>query len=216
MFVSFLCCITARQVEIRRLQLSKVPESYNEDGEIPMSMFWLTPQFVLLGLTEGLVEEGLEEIFYDHVPESMKRYQLPFNQCVLGIDQFLSIIFILVFFRGWFGDSAYTSHFDKYFLTLAIMSLGACAFFSLAMCAIDWKIKIAQERVQEDLVEMGVPLTNLENQVTTSTPQSSTQPIVTGTNSSYHLPAKTASNWTIVKISLPNLRLRSKSGRQLN
>ncbi|KAK8692134.1 hypothetical protein V6N13_075612 [Hibiscus sabdariffa] len=79
MLVSFFCCITAREVEVRRLKLIKEYGiiDYKEDERIPMNIMWLTPQFVLLGIMGGLVEEGMEGSFYEMVPESMRMYELP-------------------------------------------------------------------------------------------------------------------------------------------
>ncbi|XVF29841.1 hypothetical protein REPUB_Repub16aG0005500 [Reevesia pubescens] len=129
MLVSFLCCITAWQVEVHRLKLIKeiIIFSDYQDRRISMSILWLTPQFVLLGLMDGLVEEGLQGFFYDHVPESMKIYELPFNKCVMGI---------------------------------AIISLAAAAFFSIAVHSFDWKIAQDEDMVDsimEEGLAQGIP-----------------------------------------------------------
>ncbi|XVF29840.1 hypothetical protein REPUB_Repub16aG0005500 [Reevesia pubescens] len=162
MLVSFLCCITAWQVEVHRLKLIKeiIIFSDYQDRRISMSILWLTPQFVLLGLMDGLVEEGLQGFFYDHVPESMKIYELPFNKCVMGIGKFFSIITFFIFFSRWFGNASNTSHLDRYFLVLAIISLAAAAFFSIAVHSFDWKIAQDEDMVDsimEEGLAQGIP-----------------------------------------------------------
>uniref|UniRef100_A0A5B7BR24 Uncharacterized protein n=1 Tax=Davidia involucrata TaxID=16924 RepID=A0A5B7BR24_DAVIN len=121
MFSSILCCLAAWRVEVHRLlHLVKIePEALSM-----MSIYWLIPQFCLLGFMEGLAQDGLQDFFSHHqVSESMKSYGPPFRDCILGIGKFLSIPFVLVF-RCWFKDTINKSHLDQYYKMLAILSLG--------------------------------------------------------------------------------------------
>ncbi|GLT70621.1 hypothetical protein SLA2020_426890 [Shorea laevis] len=55
MLFSILCCITAAKVETKRLDVIKIYGLLDKpDEEIPMSMFWLLPQFFLLGALDGI------------------------------------------------------------------------------------------------------------------------------------------------------------------
>ncbi|KAI8012882.1 Protein NRT1/ PTR FAMILY 5.6 [Camellia lanceoleosa] len=119
MFCSFLSCVAARFVEIYRLKLCK--DNIGEEI-IHMSVFWLTPQFCLLGFMEGLCEDGLVDFYHQQVPESMKAYGPPFNQWVLGMGNFVSILWILTF-KPWFGDNINDSRLDNYYAILAIVSI---------------------------------------------------------------------------------------------
>ncbi|XP_061988726.1 protein NRT1/ PTR FAMILY 5.5-like [Rosa rugosa] len=59
-----LSCITAAKVEARRLGMVNSQGVLDEpEKRIPMSMFWLVPQFVLLGLAEDLAEKTLQNVF---------------------------------------------------------------------------------------------------------------------------------------------------------
>ncbi|GMP51086.1 hypothetical protein CsSME_00017454 [Camellia sinensis var. sinensis] len=119
MFCSFLSCMVARFVEIYRLKLYK---DNIGDVIIPMSVFWLTPQFCLLGFMEGLCEDGLVDFYRQQVPESMKAYGPPFNRWVLGMGNFVSILWVLTF-KPWFGDNINDSQLDNYYAILAIVSI---------------------------------------------------------------------------------------------
>ncbi|KAI8014285.1 Protein NRT1/ PTR FAMILY 5.5 [Camellia lanceoleosa] len=119
MFCSFLSCVVARFVEIYRLKLYK---DNNGEEIIPMSVFWLTPQFCLLGFMEGLCEDGLVDFYHQQVPESMTAYGPPFNQWVLGMGNFVSILWTLTF-NPWFGDNINDSRSDNYYAILAIVSI---------------------------------------------------------------------------------------------
>ena len=105
MICSALCCFAAWQVEVHRLYLIK--EITDPTQTISMSVLWLFPQFILLGLMEGLASDGLEEFFYKHVAISMRSYGPSFNDCVLGLGNFISVPFVLAC-RSWFKDSINT------------------------------------------------------------------------------------------------------------
>ncbi|XP_050261013.1 protein NRT1/ PTR FAMILY 5.4-like isoform X2 [Quercus robur] len=132
MICSALCCFVAWQVEVRRLYLTEEEKI----DPISMSVLWLIPQFILLGLMEGLATYGLQEFFYKHVAISMRSYGPSFSDCVLGLGNFISMPFVLLC-RSWFKDSINTSHLDKYYLTLAILSSVFFAFYVNASSSIE-------------------------------------------------------------------------------
>ena len=133
MICSILCCIAAWQVEVHRLYLIKeeITDPSDPTLMISMSVLWLVPQFTLLGLMDGLASEGLEEFFYDHVATSVRSYGPPFSGCVLGFGNFIGMPFVLLC-RSWFKDSINTSHLDRYYLLLAILSFVCLVMYAYA------------------------------------------------------------------------------------
>uniref|UniRef100_A0A7N2KPG2 Uncharacterized protein n=1 Tax=Quercus lobata TaxID=97700 RepID=A0A7N2KPG2_QUELO len=133
MICSALCCFVAWQVEAHRLYLIEEEniDPMDSNQTISMSVLWLIPQFILLGLMEGLATEGLQEFFYNHVAISMRSYGPSFSECVLGFGNFISMPFVLLC-RSWFKDSINTSHLDKYYLTLAILSFVCLVMYAYA------------------------------------------------------------------------------------
>ena len=121
MICSALCCFVAWQVEAHRLDLV----------DQTVSGCWLIPQFILLGLMEGLASNGLLEFFYNHVAISMRSYGPSFSNCVLGLGNFISVPFVLLC-RSWFEDSINTSHLDSYYLTLAILNFVCLVMYAYA------------------------------------------------------------------------------------
>ncbi|XP_060183368.1 protein NRT1/ PTR FAMILY 5.6-like [Lycium barbarum] len=90
--------IIACVVEVHRLHRVNV-----EDSQI--SIFWLTPQFFLVGLMKGLSESGLQDFFETQVCESMKEYGPQFSEFSDGIGKFFSVICILIFhFCNWYAN----------------------------------------------------------------------------------------------------------------
>ncbi|WCJ34804.1 Major facilitator superfamily protein [Euphorbia peplus] len=127
--VSVLCCQTAYQIEYVRLdQLRTYGDPDIEDVTLHMSILWLAPQFILLGLMDGLSEDGLIELFYVLVDEHMEGIETPINQLMLGIGKLVSVGCVFVF-RDWFGHTINTSRLDKYFNMLMYLSIGNLAFY---------------------------------------------------------------------------------------
>ncbi|KAI3450905.1 hypothetical protein Pfo_007570 [Paulownia fortunei] len=120
MICCVLCCIAARINAVHWLHLVKI------DGqpEEPMNIYRLTPQFVLLGVMEGLSGDGLENFFDSQVSKSTARYGPPFGDCVEGVGKFLSVICILILstWFKWFKDDINSSRLDKYYAVLTILS----------------------------------------------------------------------------------------------
>jgi len=79
----------------------------------------LIPQFLLLGMSEGLVHGGLENLFNGHVAKSMWRFQDSFIGLVLGVGELLIIPFI---FSSWVQSTVDKSRLENLFLMLAILN----------------------------------------------------------------------------------------------
>nr|POF06753.1 protein nrt1/ ptr family 5.7 [Quercus suber] len=129
MICSILCCIAAWQVEVHRLK--EIKRLKYPSDTISMSILWLLPQFILLGLTEGLVEEGLGEFFIKHVTKSMWNSGQLLTGCILSFGNFFSIPCVHLV-RSWFKGTINDSHLDRYFLTLAILSSVFLCFYVYA------------------------------------------------------------------------------------
>ena len=130
MVCAILCCITAWQVEVHKLNLVKKEVIICPNDTIPMSVFWLLPEFCLLGLMEGLGDKGFENFIHNnkHLSKSMKGHVSLFSKLVIGFGNFLNIICFLLI-TSWFQETIAKSHLDKFFLTLTILgSMFLCIF----------------------------------------------------------------------------------------
>ncbi|GER48816.1 major facilitator superfamily protein [Striga asiatica] len=113
-----------------------------------MSVSRLVPQYVLLGVMEGLSIEGLDNFFTTQVAELTARYGPAFVEFVLGIGKFLNAlcIYVLTLLLGWFGEDVYSSRLDKYYLMLAILSSLNVIIYCLVACWYgDWRFPIPAE-----------------------------------------------------------------------
>jgi peptide/histidine transporter 3/4 len=147
---SCLCCIVAQMVEIKRLD--RIKGITEHDETVGMSVFWLVPQFCLLGITQGLTEDGLLQFFYHQAPRSMKEYGYCFNNLVLGIGKFISIFWILTY-RDWIRHDINDSHLENYYGILAIFSLGNLFFIYGYVSKYLYKNSYGEDPILEEAVQ---------------------------------------------------------------
>lgn len=125
MIFTFTTMVVAALVERKRLNL------VDEDpikGSLSMSVFWLAPQFLIIGMGDGFSLVGLQEYFYDQVPDSMRSLGIGLYLSVLGVANFLSSFLITIVDRvtenggkSWFGKDLNTSRLDYFYWLLAAM-----------------------------------------------------------------------------------------------
>ncbi|KAK4582529.1 hypothetical protein RGQ29_025643 [Quercus rubra] len=133
MLFSILCCITAAGVETRRLDMirrHRLLDKLNDSNDkIPMSMFWLLPQFLLLGAVEGMSNFSIDQFFTNQAPASMSRYLKLFRHGVIGAGSVGSVLSVYVVGKfserggrtNWFQDTLNKSRLDNYYWTLTVL-----------------------------------------------------------------------------------------------
>ena len=131
MLFSILCCITAAKMETRRLDAIRRHGLHDiSNGKIPMSMFWLLPQFLLLGALDGISKYSIDYFFNAQVPESRKCYSKLFSYGVIGAGTLGSVLSVFVVGKvsesggkpSWFRDTLNKSRLDNYYWTLTVLS----------------------------------------------------------------------------------------------
>ncbi|KAJ8479769.1 hypothetical protein OPV22_023496 [Ensete ventricosum] len=129
--------ISAALVERKRLKVAE------KEGTVAVSMsvFWLAPQFMIVGVGDGFALVGLQEYFYDQVPDSMRSLGIAFYLSVLGVSNFISSFLIIVVDRvtsrggrgSWFAKELNKSRLDLFYWLLAIIgTLNLCCYVFLA------------------------------------------------------------------------------------
>ncbi|KAI5071302.1 hypothetical protein GOP47_0013553 [Adiantum capillus-veneris] len=141
-FFSVACMVSAAMVETKRL---KIVEEYglqdDSSATVPMSVFWLLPQYVIFGMADVFVIVGEQEFFYDQVPESMRSVGMSFYLLSLGFGNYLSNALISVISiitsaggnQGWFVDNLNQCHLDYFYWFLAtLLALNFVVFLALS------------------------------------------------------------------------------------
>lgn len=135
MFLSVIAMVTAALVETKRLEMIRRAK----DAEL--SIFWLLPQYILLGISDVFTVVGMQEFFYNEVPVRMRTMGFALYTSVFGVGSFLSALMISViefFTRGhsWFSDDMSEARLDSYYWILALAAslslllyIASCKFF---------------------------------------------------------------------------------------
>ncbi|XP_041027030.1 protein NRT1/ PTR FAMILY 5.6-like [Juglans microcarpa x Juglans regia] len=153
MLFSVVAMSVAALVEMKRLRaVEKEIIQGGKTGPLSLSAFWLAPQIIIIGVGDGFAVVGLQEYFYDQVPDSMRSLGIAFYLSVLGAGSFLSSFLIIVVDhvtekggRSWFAQNVNLCRLDNFYWLLAAMSgLNLCVF---VMLAIKYTYKNVQRRI---------------------------------------------------------------------
>lgn len=128
MVLSIIAMVIAALVETKRLGMSSKLELQSDT--VPLSIFWLLPQYILLGISDIFTVVGMQEFFYGEVPIRMRTMGIALYTSVFGVGSFLSAFFIWLVEiftvaggrKGWFSDDMREARLDKYYWLLAFTS----------------------------------------------------------------------------------------------
>ncbi|KAL6146161.1 hypothetical protein ACLB2K_056844 [Fragaria x ananassa] len=148
MICAILSCITAAKVETRRLGVVTSQGVIDEPEKIiPMTMFWLLPQFALLGVSEAISEKNITDFFTnelalerndDEATKASKRKHMEFlAQALSGVGMICGLVLVYIVRKAtaanggtsWFQNTLNTSRLDNYYWTLATLSAANLVFF---------------------------------------------------------------------------------------
>lgn len=137
MIFSVATMIVAAVVEKKRLDVVRENPLKNSGA---MSVFWLVPQFLIIGMGDGFTLVGLQEYFYDQVPDSMRSLGIAFYLSVIGAANFISSVLITIVDhvtaktgRTWIGKDLNSSRLDYfYWLLAAITSINLVIYVFVA------------------------------------------------------------------------------------
>ncbi|XP_028762323.1 protein NRT1/ PTR FAMILY 5.8 [Neltuma alba] len=137
MVLSIIAMIIAALVERKRLEIGK--EMRTET--VPLSIFWLLPQYILLGISDIFTVVGMQEFFYSEVPMAMRTMGIALYTSVFGVGSFVSALLITlveVFAKSrgkpsWFSDDMNEARLDNYYWLLALLS-GASLIVYVLLC----------------------------------------------------------------------------------
>ncbi|CAA2957447.1 protein NRT1/ PTR FAMILY 5.1-like [Olea europaea var. sylvestris] len=128
----------AYAVEVKRIDVIKVHQIQRSEEIVPMSIFYLLPQYVLLGIADVFNAIGMLEFFYDQSPEDMQSLGTTFFTSGIGVGNFLNSFLVNMVDKttgrngkkSWIGKNVNDSHLDYYYGFLLILSvLNLLAFF---------------------------------------------------------------------------------------
>nr|CAB3470163.1 unnamed protein product [Digitaria exilis] len=143
MVFSVLAMVIAALVESWRLRVSAGATAGAGEEEAAaaarLSIFWLLPQYVLLGVSDVFTVVGMQEFFYTQVPATMRTIGIGLYLSVFGVGGFLGAFMITALEmatarpgnkRGWFSDDPRESHLDNFYWFLALLCFVSFVIFT--------------------------------------------------------------------------------------
>lgn len=137
-FISIVTIVLAALVEMKRLKTAQESGLVDDPGAtVPMSIWWLIPQYFLFGVSEVFTMVGLQEFFYDQVPNELRSMGLALYLSIFGVGSFLSgfLISVIETVTGkdgqdsWFANNLNKAHIDYFYWLLAGFSVVGFAMF---------------------------------------------------------------------------------------
>nr|CAB3474934.1 unnamed protein product [Digitaria exilis] len=141
MATSCAAMAVAALVEARRLHVADDAGLVDRpDVAVPMTLWWMVPLYVLIGLAGVLGQVGLEEFFYDQVPDSLRSVGLALCLSIFGVGSYASSILVSAIDwatrskgESWFSDNLNRAHLDYFYWLLAgLAALEVAAFLHFA------------------------------------------------------------------------------------
>ncbi|XP_043708337.1 protein NRT1/ PTR FAMILY 5.10-like isoform X7 [Telopea speciosissima] len=139
--LSMIAMVVAALVERERLQIAIEAKIVNiPEATVPMSVWWLVPQYILFGIADAFTRVGLQEFFYDQMPKDLRSVGLALFISVFGVGSFLSSFLISAIETltgenkdSWFSNNLNRAHLDYFYWLLAgLSSLGFLFYLHFA------------------------------------------------------------------------------------
>ncbi|ESR33541.1 protein NRT1/ PTR FAMILY 5.2 [Citrus sinensis] len=135
--IHIIIMVIASFTERYRLSVAKDHGIVEKGQQVPLTIFVLLPQFVLMGTADAFLEVAKIEFFYDQAPESMKSLGTSYSMTTLGVGNFLSTFLLSTVsditkrhgHKGWILNNLNVSHLDYYYAFFAILNVLNFVFF---------------------------------------------------------------------------------------
>lgn len=130
--ISTISIALAAIVEIRRLRVARDHGLLDKPHEVvPMSIFWLLPQYCITGFSEVFISVGQLEFFYDQAPDTMRSVGTALYLSTVAVGSYCSSLLVTIVTKltappnsngGWIGNNLNRSHLDYFYWLLTVLS----------------------------------------------------------------------------------------------
>ncbi|GFP97531.1 protein nrt1/ ptr family 6.3 [Phtheirospermum japonicum] len=128
LFLSIFAMVAAALTEIKRLRVANKTHVLT-NRTVPLSVFWLVPQFVLVGSGEALTYMGQLDFFLRECPKGMKTISTGLFLSTLSLGFFVSSILVSIVHKvtgehkPWLADNLNQGRLYNFYWLLAVLSI---------------------------------------------------------------------------------------------
>ncbi|CAA7046160.1 unnamed protein product [Microthlaspi erraticum] len=137
LFIATFNMILCGLVEAKRLQVARDHGLIDSPKQVvPMSSLWLLPQYILVGIGDVFTIVGMQELFYDQMPEAMRSIGAAIFISVVGVGSFVSTGIISAVQtiskshgEEWLVNNLNRAHLDYYYWVIASLNAVSLCFY---------------------------------------------------------------------------------------
>ena len=127
MTIASVAMAVAALVEAARLRMASEAGLVDRPQvAVSMSLWWMVPQYVLIGVADVFAIIGLEEFFYDKVPDALRSVGLALCLSSMSVGSYASGMLVSAIDwvtrstgGSWFSENLNRAHLDYFYWVLA-------------------------------------------------------------------------------------------------
>ncbi|XP_060170196.1 protein NRT1/ PTR FAMILY 2.7-like [Lycium barbarum] len=141
--LTFIALGVAALVESKRLHVAHNSHNLNQGSSniVPISVLWLVPQLVIIGIGEAFHFPGQVSLYYQEFPTSLKSVSTAITWLVVAISYYLATALIDLFRRAtsWLPNDINQGRIDNFYWVFAV--IGVLNFGYYLLCVWFYKRK---------------------------------------------------------------------------
>ncbi|KAL0312848.1 UNVERIFIED_CONTAM: protein NRT1/ PTR FAMILY 6.3 [Sesamum radiatum] len=159
--LSIFAMVAAALCEIKRLNVARSHGlTHDQTAIVPLSVFWLVPQFLLVGSGEAFTYIGQLDFFLRECPKGMKTMSTGLFLSTLSLGFFVSSILVAIVHKvtgekkPWLADNLNEGRLYNFYWLLTILSiLNLVVFLVSARWYVYKENRLAEEGIELDETE---------------------------------------------------------------
>ncbi|KAM3410448.1 hypothetical protein ACQJBY_002575 [Aegilops geniculata] len=138
MTIAMLANVAAAAVETRRKSVAAASGMLDapKGATLPISVFWLVPQYAIHGIADAFMDVGRMEFLYDQAPESMRSTAAALYWLTISAGSYLGTLLVTIVHEKtqasgqWLQDNLNRGKLDNYYwLVVGLQGLNLVYYF---------------------------------------------------------------------------------------
>ncbi|KAF6137374.1 hypothetical protein GIB67_036411 [Kingdonia uniflora] len=163
--ISIFATVVAGFIELKRKHVASAHGFIDSPyATIPLSVFWLVPQYALHGIAEAFMSIGHLEFFYDQAPESMRSTASALFWTSISVGNYISTLLVSMVHKysagpggsNWLPDNLNKGKLELFYWLITILQVINLVYYVL--CAKFYTFKPIELRQKERELDASVEL----------------------------------------------------------